>query len=461
MKWVKWLLILAVLGGAGWAGWYYWQKPRNKQPDYRTAEVARGDLTQSVTASGQLNPVLNVQVGSQISGMIQRLYADYNSTVTQNQVIAELDASTYRAVVHQAEADLANAKAGLELAQVNAKRSAELRKTELIAISEHDKNIADLHQAEAQVLLRDAAVEKAKVDLNRCTIYAPTNGIVISRNVDVGQTVAASLSAPTIFVIANDLSKMQIDALVSEADIGGVEVGQDVNFTVDAFPSRNFSGKVSQIRNAATTNQNVVTYDTVITVENADLKLRPGMTANVSIVIAEREDVLKIPNAALRFKPPDADEGKGKRRPSTGTNEVAAAQGERAAMRGGGGWGRDRAGGSGAQGFAGGPPGGGPPGGGGPGGWGGQGSGGAGRMRRELSNSRTVYLKETSSTQTNSMALKPARVKIGISDGTFTEITDGLKEGDVVVTGQNITQPPPMMGSPNPFGGGGGGMRRF
>ena len=234
--WLKWLLIGAlVAGGLGFGVWY-WKRPANNEVEYKTATVTRGDLTQVVTASGTLNPVVNIQVGSQISGNIQKLFADFNSLVKSNQVVAQLDAATFQASVHQAEGDLANARAGLELAQVNATRSAELFRNKLVSQSDNDKAMADLHQAEAQVKIKEAALESAKVDLARCTIYSPVDGIVISRNVDVGQTVAASMNAPTLFVIANDLAKMQIDANVSEADIGTVEEGQSVNFTVDAFP---------------------------------------------------------------------------------------------------------------------------------------------------------------------------------------------------------------------------------
>ena len=440
MKWVIWIVVLVCLGVAGFFGWSYFQKSREKTPEYRTAQVTAGDITQAVTASGQLNPMLSVQVGSQISGMIERLYVDFNSTVTQGQVIAQLEPSTYRAAVQQAQADVANAKAGQELAQLNAKRAAELRRTDLIAAADNDKAIADLHQADAQVMLREAALEKAKVDLNRCTIYAPTNGIVISRNVDVGQTVAASLSAPTLFVIANDLSKMQIDALVSEADIGGVDVDQPVTFTVDAFPTRNFSGKVWQIRNAPSTNQNVVSYDTVITVDNADLKLKPGMTANASIIVAEHEDVFKIPNAALRFKPPETGKA------ATNSTAAPSPDGARPRRGGSGGWGGPGGGGGGGGGqrF-------------GDGSAGSPGSPRAGRPGRPPSNTRTIYLLDTSSP--DKPEPKPRQIKIGISDGVSTEVTEGLKEGEVVIIGSNVAEKPPTTGMPsNPFGG---GMRRF
>ena len=421
---MKWIVIIILVGAAVWGGWWYWKKPGEQAPDYRTATVSRGDIIQAVTASGQLNPVLNVQVGSQISGMIQKLYVDFNSIVTQGQVIAELDPATYRANLLQAEGDVANAKSVLELAQIEAKRAAELVASKLIPQADQDKALAQLHQAEAQVKIREALLERSRVDLNRCTILAPTNGIVISRNVDVGQTVAASLSAPTLFVIANDLRRMQIDAMVSEADIGGVEEGQAVSFTVDAFPSRNFHGQVIQIRNSPATNQNVVTYDTVVAVENRDQKLKPGMTANVSIVTAQQESVLKLPNAALRFRPADAVETPGgSSRPS----------------RAGGGEGGRTPSGRG----------------------GGPGEGGSGgRRRTDRVPTRTVYVLSS----TNSAAKPEARqVRVGISDGVFSEVTEGLNEGDIVVIGTNTPEPTRQPTAPgataNPFGG--GSRRRF
>src|SRR5437867_8320067 len=307
---VKWLVIWAFLAVLVLGLVWYFISDHSEPPQYQTSAVTRGDMTQTVTANGTLNPVVNIQVGSQISGNIQKLFADFNSLVKSNQIVAQLDPATFQASVHQAEGDLANAKAALELAQVNARRSADLFKNNLIPQSDNDKALADLHQAEAQVKIKEAALERATVDLAHCTIYAPVDGIVISRNVDVGQTVAASMNAPTLFVIANDLSKMQIDSNVSEADVGTVEEAQNVTFTVDAFPNRTFTGKVVQIRNSPITVQNVVTYDTVIGVSNPELKLKPGMTANVSIIIAHREDALKVPNAAFRFRPPEAAEAK-------------------------------------------------------------------------------------------------------------------------------------------------------
>lgn len=386
----KWIVIAVVLTGAG-GGIWWWTHRAADAPQYQTAVVTRGDLTQLVTATGQLNPVTNVQVGCQISGTIAKLFADYNSSVTQGQLIAQIDAATYRASVHQAEGELANAQASLELAQVNARRSQELLTAKLIPQSDFDQATATLHQTEAGVKIKTAALERAQVDLNRCTIYSPVDGLVISRNVDVGQTVAASLSAPTLFVIANDLTKMQIDANVAEADVGTVEVGQAVDFTVDAFPMRTFPGQVVQVRNAPLTVQNVVTYDTVIAVNNSELKLKPGMTANVSIIVAQRTEVLKVPNAALRFRLPDAAATTA--RPATG-------------------------------------------------------------KKRERNPARTVYVLDAAGKP------QPVQIKTGITDGVATEITEGLKEDDKVVTSSTAKQ---ATSSPqNPFSPGSGGMpRRF
>src|SRR3954463_15903937 len=276
--WVKWLIILLVLAGVGAGAYFYFDKSKGAEPQYQTAPVAKGDITQLVTANGQLNPVVNVQVGSQVSGRIMNMYVDYNSQVKSNQVIAEIDPSTFKVAVQRTEAQLANSKANLALAKVQAERARSLYTNNLIAASDHDIAEAQLQQAQAQVMQDEAAVQSSQVDLSRCTIYAPVDGVVISRNVDVGQTVAASFNTPTLFLIAGDLTKMHIDALVSEADIGGVHVDQDVNFNVDAYPYRTFHGKVKQIRYGAVTNQNVVNYDCVVAVENEDSKLLPGMT---------------------------------------------------------------------------------------------------------------------------------------------------------------------------------------
>src|ERR1051326_2351986 len=261
LRWLRRLLGLGTGAGCLTCGvWYYWQHYPAEAASYQTGGVARGELLQIVRAGGQLNPVAMVEVGSQISGIIQALYADYNSTLKKGQLIAQIDPATYQANFIEAEGNLASAKAALELAQLNAQRAKALRADQLNPQADYDKALADLHQAEAEVTIKQGALKRSEVDLSRCAIYAPIDGLVISRNVNVGQTVAASLSAPTLFVIANDLTKMQIEANVAEADIGLVTVGQDVEFSVDAFPGLIFRGRVAQIRNAPKTDQNVVTY---------------------------------------------------------------------------------------------------------------------------------------------------------------------------------------------------------
>jgi HlyD family secretion protein len=350
-----------------------------------------------VTATGTLNPVVNVQVGSQVSGNIQKLFADFNSKVKAGDIVAQIDPVLFQATVTQAEGDLASAQAALELAKVNATRTQELFAKKNSSQADVDQAMANLHQAEANVKIKQGALDKAKADLDHCTITSPVDGEVISRSVDVGQTVAASLQAPVIFTIANDLTKMQIDANVAEADVGVVTVDQNVDFSVDAFPNRTFHGKVVQVRNAPITVQNVVTYDTVIGVNNADLKLKPGMTANVSIVIAHRDGVLKISNAALRYRPANAPTPE---RSPSGQN------------RGG--------------------------------------AGGAGSAGPRATG-RTVYVLRGGEAQ-------PVQIKTGISDGTTTEVLEGLADKDRVITGQ-LNAPnaasPPQQG--NPFGG----PRRF
>lgn len=297
------LVGLAVMAGGVIS---YAQRHADPGPDYNTQPVERGDLVQTVTATGTLNPVLDVTVGSQVSGRICKLYVDYNSTVKSNQVIAEIDPSTYQAAYEQASADLANAKANEELQRVEATRSSELFTNKLISRSDYDTAIATLHEAEATVQIKEASLRNAEANLGYCKILSPVNGIVISRAVELGQTVASSFSTPTLFQIANDLTRMQIDTSVDEADIGGIKEGEQVDFTVGAYPNRTFHGIVTQVRNAPTTVNNVVTYDTVIGVTNSDYSLKPGMTANVSVVVARHHNVLEIPNAALRFEPMDS-----------------------------------------------------------------------------------------------------------------------------------------------------------
>jgi HlyD family secretion protein len=418
IRWVTWVIVLALLVMLSAVGIWHFRRGHNAGPQYQTVQVTRGELTQLVTATGTLNPVTNVQVGCQISGTIQKLYADYNTVVKAGQLIGEIDPRIYQAQVEQATADLASAKANQELQRVQTARNAELFTNKLISGSDYDTAVATLHEADATVQIKQASLDNARANLGYCKIYSPVDGIVISRSVDVGQTVAASFNTPTLFQIANDLTKMQIDSSVAEADIGGVEVGQAVTFNVDAYPYRVFHGTVTQVRNAPTTVNNVVTYDCVVAVDNPDYKLKPGMTANpLNIVIAERPDALKIPNAALRFRPPDGAV------PGPGTNAVTGTNRPVAAATQGSSSGTNRFRGFGGNGFPGGGFGGRRPGG--FGGFGGAGGHGSQPVR-------TVYVL---SSKDHDAALKPVPIKTGITDGVFTEVLSGLKEEDQIVTG--------------------------
>jgi HlyD family secretion protein len=290
---------------------------KNNEPKFRTDKVVKGDIEMAVTATGTVNPVTTVLVGTQVSGTIKNIYVDFNSPVKKGQLIARIDPALFDAQVNQARANLLSAKANLEKAQATLidaertmNRNKELFSKNLIARSDLDTAEtnnetakASVSAAKSQVAQTEANLSLAETNFYYTKIVSPVDGIVVSRNVDVGQTVAASFQTPTLFSIAQDLTKMQIDTNVAEADIGKVKVGQDVEFTVDAYSETTFKGKVWQVRNAPITVQNVVTYDVVIQVANPDLKLKPGMTANVSIIISTKKDVLKIPNVALRFKP--------------------------------------------------------------------------------------------------------------------------------------------------------------
>ncbi|MBP7483154.1 MAG: efflux RND transporter periplasmic adaptor subunit [Lacunisphaera sp.] len=299
------LIIFIALATVAFGLWWRFREEGAKQPVYTTTKVTRGTIAQVVTATGSLQAVTSVEVGSQVSGLVTEVLVDYNSPVKSGQLIAKIDSSTYEQRLRQAEADLASAQASNTLTRLNTDRTRALQEKNLVSQQELDQANAQLSQADATLLTRQAAVENAKLDLARCSIFSPIDGIVIDRQTDVGKTVAASFNAPVLFIIANDLSKMQINAAIAEADIGSVEVGQTVNFTVDAFPNRQFRGRVIQIRNSPKTEQNVVTYQTIIEVRNDDQKLKPGMTANVSVVIAHREDVLRVANSTLRVRMPE------------------------------------------------------------------------------------------------------------------------------------------------------------
>jgi len=387
---------------------------RTKPEKYRVARVDRGDITMSVSATGTISAVTTVQVGSQVSGIIAKLHADFNSRVKKGQLLAELDPTPFDQAIEQQRANVDKARVDAANAKIAFARQQKLLQQGLAAQADYDNAKAAADSAAAQVAQAQASLGQAETNLKYSKIVSPIDGVVVNRAYDVGQTVAASFQAPTLFTIAQDLTKMQVQADVDESDIGRVKIGQPVHFSVDAFPDRVFPAKVSQIRLNATVNQNVVTYPVIIAVDNPQEQLRPSMTANITIDVATDHGVLRIPNAALRFKPSPAEAGAPVRA------ALPAAGGERPT--------------SGATSGAGGRPGGrGPgaaPGGGAP--------GTSGRPTLADSLPRTgrrdagptVYRLDPSG------VLKAVRVHPGITDGQFTEIREGdLAPGDTVVTG--------------------------
>ncbi|HEY2775917.1 MAG TPA: efflux RND transporter periplasmic adaptor subunit [Candidatus Binatia bacterium] len=304
--------------------WRWWSRAPETQ--YVTAPVSRGDVVRTVIATGAVNPVTTVQVGSYVSGVIQALHCDYNTRVTAGQLCAEIDPRPFQVVVDQNAANLAMARAQLDkdhatlaFSKIVADRDEKLLKSGGLSQETVDTDRSNLSQSQAVVALdeatiaqRQAALDAANVNLAYTRIISPVDGIVVSRSIDVGQTVAASFQTPTLFLIAKDLTKMQVDTNVSESDVGEVKVGQDATFTVEAYPEQNFPGKVAQLRQAPITVQNVVTYDVVVNVDNPELKLLPGMTANTRIVADQRRDVLRVPLQALRFSPSSAAHGPGR-----------------------------------------------------------------------------------------------------------------------------------------------------
>jgi HlyD family secretion protein len=307
----RWSVLALVAIVALGAAWFMRARSKPAAPKYRTAAVERGDLTATVSATGTVRPVVQVEVGSQVSGTLDRLYADYNSRVKAGQVLCTLEPSAFRARLAQAEASVARAEAALKDANRQLARSRELVRDNYISQADVEAAEVAVEQRRADLKQAQAQLQSAQVDLGHATIRAPIDGVVISRSIDVGQTVAASLQAPKLFVIANDLTQMQVETRIDEADIGRIRPGLDVTFNVDAFPDLPFAGKVSQVRLEPITEQNVVTYTTVIATRNDALQLRPGMTANVTVTVDTRRDVLKVPNAALRFRPAGAGAGRG------------------------------------------------------------------------------------------------------------------------------------------------------
>ncbi len=373
-----------VLTAAAYPVYQYLNKPTAEQ-QYRLMAVEKGDLKQTVSANGTINPVSLINIGTQVSGTVKKLYVDFNSKVEKGQVLLELDDALLAAQLKQSSANVLNATASLELATANEARTRGLFAQEYVSKLELDTTVQARKSAAAQLQLTLAVVEKDRANLAYSVIRSPVAGVVIDRTVDVGQTVAASLQTPTLFKIAQDLSKMQIDALFAEADIGNIRVGQKVKFSVDAFAGRNFIGEVRQIRMNPTSLQNVVTYDVVINVDNPDQILMPGMTAYVSIAVAQRKDALLVPNAALRFKPSNADAAKPNAKPEAPRSaKPDAARGE-----------------------------------------------GEGKPKRDNFTGK-VYVLEKG-------ALKAVTVSLGITDNRNTEIVGGeLKVGDQIVVGEAL-----------------------
>ena len=316
LLWLIGIVVVLLISGSGL--WYWW----NSGPlpiQYKTALVDRGPITALVTATGTINPVISVQVGSQVSGKVAQLFADFNSKVAKGQILAQIDQKPFKARLSQARAAVKSARGNLAKAKVLAtQRKREFDRMEALRpqafVSQADVDLAETNYRDAaanvevlqaQLDQAQAALASTELDLGYTTIYSPVDGIVVSRNVDVGQTLAAAFQTPILFLIAQDLTQMQVNANVSESDIGGVKEGTEANFRVDAYPKQFFEGVVTQVRNAPINIQNVVTYDVVITVRNPELKLKPGMTANVTIVTARKEAPLRVPNGALRFRLPN------------------------------------------------------------------------------------------------------------------------------------------------------------
>ncbi len=415
---IAWIIVLLAGIGAAIGGWRYHVAHRAPDVEYKTAVAAHRRIMARVTASGTLSALVTVQVGTQVSGRISKLTADFNSPVKKGDLVAKIDPQLFDAAVQQSRANYLSARAGVATAKAAA-INAEKQYARTKALNQQNlASQADLDTAEANVgtsragvdaanaalAQAGASLQQAQVNLSYTNIVSPIDGVVISRNVDVGQTVAASLSAPVLFTIAQDLTKMQVDTNVAEGDVGRLAVGMKSYFTVDSFPGQRFFGKIRQIRNAATTVQNVVTYDAVIDVDNTDLKLRPGMTANVTVTYDERPNALAVPNGALRFRPPAAVVGP--------VGSGAAASGERARRH--------------------------------------NESGSSSSSAEEAGEAHTLWVLRGAAPQM-------VAVHTGLTDGSMTEIVDGdLKDGDLVVTDATSSESPAPSSAPQT-----GGLRRI
>ena len=402
-------IVIGIALAAGLIGggvWYAKQRAaQNPETRYKLVTLEKGDVTQTVSANGTLNPVVLISVGTQVSGTVKKLYVDFNDKVKKGQALLELDDALVSAAERQSAANVVNAQAALELALASEARMNALFAQEYVSKQEYDQARQALKSAQAQLALARAQNDRDRANLNFTVIRSPVDGVVIDRVVDLGQTVAASFQTPTLIKIAQDLTEMRIDTSFAEADIGEIREGQKARFTVDAFPNRSFTGEVQQIRLNPTNTQNVVTYNVRVTVANPDHLLLPGMTAYVNIAVQKREGVLLAPNAALRFKPAEAAGKKpenGQKPASTGTGPGMGA------------------------GMAGGAP------------------GGAGdkKGKKRDAQSGTVYVLDGGE-------IRPVSVQLGITDNRNTEIVGGdLNAGERVVTGENSNgaKPPSSVG---------------
>jgi len=413
MKKAIWIVV--VLAAAA-GGYVLLRRGKTEEPKYRTAVVDRGDVTQTVTATGTLSAVITVKVGSVVSGIVAALHADFNKQVKKGELLAELDPTPFQARIDQTRAALEKARVDVRNTEIGLRRQKALGDQGLAAQADIDLAQANYDSAVASVAQAQATLEQAQTDLKNSRIVAPIDGVVVDRQYDVGQSVAASFQAPTIFTIAQDLTKMQVSADVSESDIGMCKVGQAVHFTVDAYPDQNFRGTISQIRLNATVNQNVVTYPVIIDVPNPELALRPNMTANVTIDVAVVKDVVRVPNAALRWRPEEK---------AVSSPAVAASPEQRAAQ--------------------------------------GAGAKGPGAAMKQFD--RTAGGKRRAGQTVYTLAPgvpgepRPVEIKGGVTDNRFTQVVSGeLKVGDTVIVGL-VTSKADASKVPGASGGGPGGRR--
>lgn len=414
----KWAVVVLFLIVAGVGYWYFFgQESPTPPPVIRYGVLDTGDIVRSISATGTIQATKTVQVGSQVSGTIRALYCDFNSRVTAGMIVAQLDPTFYEAAVKEAEANHERAKSELENAKNEAKRADELVKKDLISRAEFELAQTKVNSLTASLSQTRAALDRARVNLSYTTIRSPISGTVVSRNVDVGQTVAASLNAPVLFTIAEDLSKMEVLVSVDEADVGEVQSGQAARFTVDAFPGEMFKGNVSMVRISPTTLQNVVTYSVIVSASNDSLRLLPGMTATTTIINQSKEHVLRVPSAALRFKPPVTDTDAVRHTGSPKHSNVANM---------------------------------------------------SSRERKNGNNESfgVVFKKKIGSQKDKQLPLEPIRIKTGLTDGNYTEIFiegSSLSIGDSIAVGTIILENKSSTSNTNPLSQrpSGRGMRRL